>query len=65
MKSQSAKIFGLKIIRQTPLAILFEQNKIQSWLPRSQIDYMKTESEVTEITIPEWLAFKSKFDFWD
>lgn len=63
MKSESAKIFGLKIIRKTDLAILFEQNAIQSWLPRSQISYMKTESEVTEITIPEWLASKSKFDF--
>lgn len=63
MKSESAKIFGLKIIRQTPLAILFLQKGIESWLPRSQISYMKTESGVTEITIPEWLAFKSKFDF--
>lgn len=63
MKSESVKIFGLKILRKTDLAILFEQNAIQSWLPRSQISYMKTESGVTEITIPEWLAFKSKFDF--
>lgn len=58
-----AKILNLKIIKQTALAVLLRQNEIETWLPRSQIKYMKTESGVTEIEIPDWLAFKSKFDF--
>lgn len=64
MKTQDkVKITDLKILRQTDLAVLFKQNKIETWLPRSQISYMKTVSGVTEIEIPEWLAYKTKLDW--
>lgn len=62
-KSELVKIEGLKILKQTPLAVLFKQNNIETWLPRSQISYMHTESGVSTITIPEWLAYKTRLDW--
>jgi hypothetical protein len=45
-----------EIKRETELAILFFDGKIEVWLPKSQIEDITRYSDGTEITIPAWLA---------
>lgn len=61
-----AYIRRLEVVTKSEHAILFQQkqgrgNYVQSWIPKSQIDYQKTIDDLTEIQIPDWLAEKSEF----
>jgi hypothetical protein len=45
------------IVRKTELAILFNDGKVEVWIPKSQvIDEDREESGLLKIEIPEWIA---------
>lgn len=48
----------VKIIRETERAFLVDDSKVETWIPKSQIEDVDTfeVGEETTITIPEWLA---------
>ena len=46
----------VEILRESERAIFVTDGTVEEWLPKSQIEYDDTGSNVVVITLPEWLA---------
>ena len=48
---------------ETDLAILFDMEGQEEWIPRSQISCKTTIDGENDLTIPEWLAEANGYDY--
>lgn len=44
------------VIRETEMAILFNDGELEEWLPKSQLEDWPDAGETGEVLMPEWLA---------